>query len=146
MDIDGESLGIPDLDYGTEVNLRSAEFQKICKDLSGLGDTMTVSASKEGCQFSVSGDMGTGNIVVRQSSAVDSVKEENGVTIKLEEDVSMAFAVRYLNFFTKATSLSENVSLQMTDGIPLMVEYKINDDIGQGHLRYFLAPKIEDEE
>lgn len=50
---------------------------------------------------------------------------------------------RYLNSFSKATALSGFVTLAMTKDLPVMVEYQIAD---MGHLRFYLAPKIEDEE
>ena len=39
MDIDSEHLGIPDTEYKCTVKMPSAEFQRICRDLSVLGDT-----------------------------------------------------------------------------------------------------------
>ncbi|XP_032207242.1 proliferating cell nuclear antigen isoform X2 [Lontra canadensis] len=65
------------------------------------------------------------------------------VTIEMNEPVQLTFALRYLNFFTKATPLSPTVTLSMSADVPLVVEYKIAD---MGHLKYYLAPKIEDEE
>lgn len=61
----------------------------------------------------------------------------------MNEPVHLTFALRYLNFFTKATPLSPTVTLSMSADVPLVVEYKIAD---MGHLKYYLAPKIEDEE
>ena len=51
--------------------------------------------------------------------------------------------LRYLNFFTKATPLSPQVILSLSPEVPLVVEYDIEE---VGHVKYFLAPKIEDEE
>lgn len=42
MDIDSEHLGIPEAEYHAIVKMPSAEFARICKDLSGIGDTGTV--------------------------------------------------------------------------------------------------------
>lgn len=39
MDIDSEHLGIPEAEYHAIVRMPSAEFAKICKDLSSIGDT-----------------------------------------------------------------------------------------------------------
>lgn len=39
MDIDSEHLGIPDTDYQAIVTMPSAEFQRIVRDLSSIGDT-----------------------------------------------------------------------------------------------------------
>jgi len=42
MDIDSEHLGIPDSEYQAIVRMPSAEFMRICKDLSSIGDTGTL--------------------------------------------------------------------------------------------------------
>jgi proliferating cell nuclear antigen len=55
----------------------------------------------------------------------------------------MAFAARYLNYFTKASSLASHVSISMSPEIPIVVEYSLGD---LGYIRFYLAPKIEDEE
>ena len=39
MDIDSEHLGIPETEYEAIVRMPSAEFARICKDLSTIGDT-----------------------------------------------------------------------------------------------------------
>lgn len=39
MDIDSEHLGIPEAEYDATVKLPAAEFQRIVKDLSTIGDT-----------------------------------------------------------------------------------------------------------
>ena len=57
--------------------------------------------------------------------------------------MTLTFALRYLNFFCKATPLSPQVTLSMSADVPLVVEYKIGDNAG--YVRYYLAPKIEDE-
>merc|ERR1711935_893484 len=47
MDIDSEHLGIPDTEYAATVKMPSAEFMRICRDLSSIGDTVTISVSKD---------------------------------------------------------------------------------------------------
>jgi len=175
-DIDAEQLGIPDTDYGTTVKMPSSEFQRICRDLAAIGDTVTISATKQGVQFAVDGDIGAGSMMIKGmvagSGAKGAVKDEdatqmdeededmqmavptqnvdddgdaedNGVRIELEESVQQTFSLRYLNNFTKATGLSKEVVLRMGADVPLEVEYKIADF---GSLRYYLAPKIDDDE
>jgi len=40
----------------------SAEFQRICRDLSQIGESVVICCTKEGVKFSASGDLGTGII------------------------------------------------------------------------------------
>ena len=141
MDIDSEHLGIPDTEYKCQIKMPASEFQRICRDLAILGDTVTIAVSKDGVKFSVSGEMGSGNMTLRQNSSVDT-KEEEQVSIQMEEPVNLNFALRYLNFFTKATPLSASVVLHLSKDVPLVVEYQIEE---LGHIRFYLAPKIEDE-
>ncbi|TKC45510.1 hypothetical protein EI555_019745 [Monodon monoceros] len=141
MDLDFEQLGIPEQEYSCVVKMPSGEFARICRDLSHIGDAVVISCAKDGVKFSASGELGNGNIKLSQTRNVD--KEEEAVTIEMNEPVQLTFALRYLNFFTKATPLSPTVTLSMSADVPLIVEYKIAD---MGHLKYYLVPKIEDEE
>ena len=143
MDIDSEHLGIPTTEYKCVVKMPSAEFKRIVGEIAIIGDTVRISASKDGVKFAVSGDMGTGSIVCKQNAAVDEDEEEQ-IQIKMEEEVSLTFALRYLNSFAKATPLAKSVSLKMSPDVPLVVEYSMEDDMG--HIRYYLAPKIDEEE
>lgn len=140
MDIDSEQLGIPDTEYKSTIKMPSTEFQRIIRDLQVLGDTCTISCTKEGVRFSVTGDLGTGNVLVRNNAGAE--KEEDQVIIDMEEPVELTFALRYLNFFTKATSLGPSVIISMSPDVPIVVEYPIDDT---GHIKYYLAPKIDEE-
>lgn len=141
MNLDQEHLGIPETDYACVVRMPAHEFARICRDLTQFGDSVTVMCTKEGVRFSSSGDSGTANIKLSQTSSVD--KEEEAVTIEMQEPVSLTFACQYLNSFTKATPLSAQVCLSMSPDVPLVVEYQIPD---LGYIRYYLAPKIEDDD
>ena len=50
-----------------------------------------------------------GNIKSTQTANVD--KEEEAVTIKIQEPVTLTFACRYLNMFTKASCLAPQVTV-----------------------------------
>jgi proliferating cell nuclear antigen len=52
MDIDSEHLGIPDTEYKCVVKMPSAEFKRICTEITVMGDTVKISASKDGVKVS----------------------------------------------------------------------------------------------
>ena len=171
------------------MRLPSTEFQRICRDLSQIGESVVVDCAKEGVSFAAQGDLGTGNVKLAQTAAAD--RREDSVVIELKEKTTLTFALRYLNMFTKATPLSaqvkawsfvfvgvdvvvdgfidvgvvvwyssyydwtwlivstdpsthtpHQVKLSMSEDVPLVVEYSIGES---GYIRYYLAPKIEDE-
>ena len=65
MDIDSEHLGIPETEYSATIRMPASEYSRIVRDLSSIGDTVTISATKEGVKFSTQGDVGTANITIR---------------------------------------------------------------------------------
>lgn len=140
MSLDSESLGIPDTDYSSVIEMSSAEFSRICKELSSISETVEIETSKESVKFSVSGDIGNGSITIKNNQGD---KETDRVNLQIDSPVKLTFALRYLNMFNKAVSLSNQVSLNMSEENPLMVEYKIEE---LGSLRFYLAPKISDDE
>lgn len=39
MSLDSESLGIPETDYSSVIEMSSGEFSRICKELSSISET-----------------------------------------------------------------------------------------------------------
>ena len=63
-DLDSDSLGIPDQEYKASFQMPASKFQKICRDLQTLGDTIQISVNKHSIQFAVNGAEGEGQITV----------------------------------------------------------------------------------
>lgn len=150
MDIDAEHLGVPDQKYSAIIEMSSAEFKKVVGDLSSFSDTVTINATKGQVIFeSGAGESGQ-NVVTFNSD--EEVKDEmddegdkeddQGVMISVTENVKLSFSVKYFIHFAKATTLAPRVRLSMTNRVPVVVEYQIEDD---GFLKYYLAPKIDEE-
>jgi len=151
MDIDQETLSIPDQKYMAVIELSSAEFLKVVNDLSAFSDTLAITATEGQVQFASQGGENGGNTVTYTSGEeVDSDDEGDGdkkkdlrVKISVVEDTKLSFSTKYLIQFAKANKLSHRVRLSMTNRAPIVVEYQIEDD---GHLKFYLAPKIEDDD
>ncbi|KAF2069588.1 hypothetical protein CYY_009092 [Polysphondylium violaceum] len=137
LELKNDQYNIRDSDYSAVVKMPSAELQRICRDLSIMGENVTITANKEGVKFSVSGDSGSGNITVRPTTDTEA---DLATTIESKEPVVLSFALKFLSNFTKATPLSPTVKLTISETDPIVIEYKI-DDIG--YLRFFLAPKMD---
>lgn len=140
MDIQGEALGIPDMEYGAKVTMASSEFQRICRDLTLLGDTVKISVNKTSIEFATTGESGSGKVVLSVDNKADT--SEQSLKIDLHDGSCSGFALRYLVYFTKATALSSTVTLTLTNDQPIIVQYDIDK---LGYIRYFLAPKVEED-
>jgi proliferating cell nuclear antigen len=62
--------------------------------------------------------------------------------LDVREPVALSFGLKYLNSFAKAAPLASAVQLCMSDDLPIMINYQIED---MGHVRFYLAPKIDDD-
>ena len=139
MDINQERLGIPQQDYKSTVRMPSSEFQRISRDLGVIGDSVTLAVHKDEIKFSVSGEIGDGNVSLRSGGSADKGDQ---TVVEVHEPVTSSFALKYFINFTKATSLSPVVQLQMNPDVPLVVQYKMEN---AGFIRFYLAPKIDED-
>jgi len=140
MQIESEHMEIPEQQYKVVARLPSAEFQRICRDLKEFGETMHVKASKEGITFSVKGDVGAGNVMLKPR---ESEKPEDKVTLTVHEPVTATFALRYLVNFSKAAPLCGSVELGLGPDAPLLVKYDL-ENAENGYMQFYLAPKIDE--
>lgn len=80
----------------------------------------------------------------------------------MNQHVSLTFSLKYLVNFSKSASLTNRVQLMMSNDVPLLVSSfrpstpvvlgadlcclpQVSYEFGQGHIRYYLAPKIGDD-
>ena len=98
---------------------------------------VSIECSKEGVSFKCQGDIGSGSIQLR--SHVDVEKPDNNVEIDLTEPVSLTFSLKYLVNFCKASGMSDQVKLCLSNEVPLLVEYGLQSN---SYLRFYLAPKV----
>lgn len=131
MEIESEYLQVPEVEYECVATMLSSEFQKMVKDIAVIGETCTIDVVDSGMTFLADGDMGQAKFHTLEKD-----------TMKIKGNTKCKFANRYLQMFTKASNLSKSVILKISSDNPMCVEYIIAD---LGVLKYYLAPKIEDE-
>jgi proliferating cell nuclear antigen len=91
MDIDADSLGIPETDYDARVTMPSSEFTRIVRDLSSIGESVRIEVSKEGIRFVCDGEAAQGNILLKQTDAAreryeDYGKEDDDGVVEVKEE------------------------------------------------------------
>merc|ERR1719454_57560 len=77
------------------------------------------------------------------SSDSDSDEETQSLVLNVKESIELSFATQYLKKFTAAGPLANAVSISLSKDVPMVTAYEIKE---LGHLKYFLAPKIDDED
>jgi proliferating cell nuclear antigen len=136
--LDQEHLTIPETEYSSVVTMNSGEFSRICKELSQLSESLTISTQSDSVTLAVEGSAGAGFIKL-QSSGGDDMEQ---TAVEVKEQVQQQFALNYLNMFNKASGLAPYIRLLLHQEQPLVTEFKIDN---LGLLKYYLAPKISDD-
>ena len=54
----------------------SHEYQRICRDMSQISDSIAISCTKDGVSFASSGDLGSGRVTLKQNTSVDKEDEQ----------------------------------------------------------------------
>jgi len=141
MDLDVEQLGIPEQEYQATFSMPSAEFTKIIKDLLIIGESVTIDVKKSGVTFSAEGEIGKSQVHLEKGEAIGDSDES--FDLQVNDPIELSFATQYLKKFTAAGPLARDVTVALSADVPMVIAYEVEDF---GHLKYFLAPKIDDED
>lgn len=145
IELDVETLEIPDIEYDCEVNMPSSEFQRIIRELAALGegelgaDTLAITADSNGVTFAVDGDGGHGSFHYTNATDANGASDADSIQIKVSSSCASRYGMQYLVTFAKA-AVDSRIRLCMSAEAPMRVEYPIDD---LGYLRFYLAPKME---
>merc|ERR1712193_103847 len=133
VDRDLATVRVPQYNQSATVKLPSAEFQRICKVLAPIGECVEISVTTNLVEFSAAGESGSAKITLAHGA-------DNRVEICCDTSISLTFALRYLNSFAKALTLSKMTCLTLANGSPMTVLYEIEEI---GDMCFVLAPKLE---
>jgi proliferating cell nuclear antigen len=117
---DPEDLHIPDVTYSSIINLPSADFQKIIRDMTALDDKIEIKSVGDELLFSLDGPYA--NVQIRRAEC-----DSNLTYLRRNEmDVIQGlFSLKYLNYCIKCTNLCNTIELMLGNDMPLIVRYNV---------------------
>ncbi|KAF8379466.1 hypothetical protein HHK36_028902 [Tetracentron sinense] len=122
--------------YKVVVEMPSEHFIRVCMILKGFSDTVTISVANKRVKFSTKVDNGSADANLQKYINTFDVPEETVfVQTKLTDPVSFTFSLRHFSSFMGATSLSNKVTIRMSSGLPVMLEYMIEH---MANIRFYL--------
>lgn len=120
LDIDEYDISIPPTSFSTVITIPSNYFNKICRDLNSLADTVEIKSINKKLLLTAVGENVTDEIEIGESN--------NGIVV-ITEDEKMIFQgvydIKYLCTFTKCTNLCANVELFIKNDYPLVIRYYV---------------------
>jgi len=138
IDIDSETMSIPAIEYQAEFSLPSVNFNNLMNQLKMFGENMDVDCSEEQIVlYSSSQDCGKMSVEIK-------IDDLNSFSIDEGESLSMSFSLTYLYNISQFHKISKEVELKFKRDYPVQLVYNLGAE--NATLRFFLAPKIKDED
>ena len=132
LEIDEDHIQIPELETAVTTVMQSSDFQRICRDMLNLSTEIRISRESDEITFECEGDFAT------QHTRIKCDDHEN-----FKNTLSGLYSLKYLNLFTKATSMCSNVQILMEDEMRfLILKYNV---ASLGELKFYLATKVDPE-
>ena len=148
--IEEVEVEIPDVEYPCTIRMCSRELKTLANDLYSISDTVSIACSTTEVSFSCAADIGEGSVTFKNKEHSDGLQngvlqqrmQSADVLLRCTKSSESVYALKYLNFFAKATLLTDTVTIFLAENQPLVVQYELKNT---GYLKYYLAPKIEDD-
>ena len=127
-----EELAYPDVKFSSIINLPSADFQKIIRDLSCISDKLEIKSVGNELIFKCSGQFA--------SAEIHRAESDGSMGFILKQDSSKViqgeFSLKNLGYFIKCTNLCSQIEIYLENDLPLVVKY---DVASLGQIRLCLA-------
>src|SRR5210317_406789 len=130
LDINESRIEVPEVQMSTVTTLPSADFQRLCRDMSNIGTEIEIKRVGKEIKFSCQGDF------ANQETSIETPDDS--------PEITGLYSLKYLNIFTKATSMCASVQIiQETGNRFLILKYNVAN---LGVLKFYLATKVTDDQ
>lgn len=168
MDIDTEAIEVPEKEDSVQFYIESKTMTSLVKQLMMFDETVIINCNEEEINFRSKGTEGSMSVNLFDNDK-DYVEE-----FMIDEDyqLKISFALRYLEHFCAFQKVAPRMRLSLTNSLPIELFYSLetppknvkHDKNGEedgkkedaeyandhenpnSYLRFFLAPKVEDDD
>ncbi|MFH1972200.1 MAG: proliferating cell nuclear antigen (pcna) [archaeon] len=133
INIEEAEQKLPNLTFTSKVSMSSARFDEAIEDMDVVAESVGFLSSNN-------------SFVIKSESNLKDAKvniaASEETTIISEEENSSKYSIEYLKKVSKASKLSDTVSLEFGNDYPLRAEYKLLDKL---RLAFILAPRVSND-
>jgi len=130
LDINESRIEVPDVTMTSVTILPSADFQRLCRDMANIGQDIEITRVGKELRLRCEGDF------ANQETSIECPDES--------PEMSGLYSLRYMNIFTKATSMCASVQIMQEEGNRfLILKYNVAN---LGDLKFYLATKVSEDQ
>ena len=131
LEINEDRIEPPNVNMSVTTTMSSSDFQRICRDMNNLAVEVDVRRCGKNFIVKCEGDF------AHQETKIECID-----TMKFEGNIYGMYSLKYLNLFTKATSMCANIQIMQEEANRFLV---LKYDIANlGVLKFYLATKASD--
>jgi proliferating cell nuclear antigen len=129
LDINESRIEVPDVKMTSNTILPSTDFQRLCRDMSNIGTEIEITRVGKDFRLRCEGDF------ANQETHIECPDDS--------QEISGLYSLKYLNIFTKATSMCASVQIMQEEGNRfLILKYNVAN---LGEVKFYLATKVSDD-
>jgi len=129
LDINESRIEVPNVKMTSNTILPSTDFQRLCRDMSNIGTEIEITRVGKEFRLRCEGDF------ANQETYIECLDDS--------QEISGLYSLKYLNIFTKATSMCASVQIMQEEGNRfLILKYNVAN---LGEVKFYLATKVSDD-
>ena len=129
LDINENQIEVPEMNMTTITPMPSVDFQRISRDMHNIGNDIQITSKNTELYLKCIGDFADQETIIQCTEESD--------------EMSGIYSLRYMNIFTKATSMCSTVQIMQEDRNRfLILKYNVAN---LGELKFYLATKVSED-
>ena len=112
---------IPDIHYSSIINMPSADFQKIIRDMGGISEKLEIKSVSNELIFRCVGQFASSETIRAETEGAMKFTQQEDSNCVIQGE----FSLKNLSYFIKCTNLSSQLEIYLANDMPLVVKYPV---------------------
>ena len=134
IDVDEDSLGIPEIDYDVEFIIDAKKLVEVLSQLNTFGQDLIIRCSESVIELNTNGD----STKLKVNIPIDDLDE---YSITESEEINISFSLSHLCKMCLSMKMCPMIKVALSSEYPMSLIYNLGDD---SKVSFFIAPKITD--
>jgi proliferating cell nuclear antigen len=134
IDVDEDSLGIPEVEYDVEFTIESKKLVELLSELNTFGTDLNIKCAEDLLEFNANGE----TTKLKVNIPVNDLDE---YSICEGEELNISFSLSHLSKMCTSMKMSSVINVCLSREYPMALKYNLGDD---STVSFYIAPKITD--
>jgi len=135
IEVDENKVEVKPPKFESIITMPSGDFNKVCRDMLNLSDTIEIRSIGSQIVFSCKGDFAEQETIMGETTnGLYYVKSSDKTSI-----IQGFYNLKHLVLFAKCTNMCNSLTIYLKNSFPIVIEFSVGS---LGELKLALAPKV----